>query len=334
MNGVPRSSPGMILRLIVLLIVLCAVPASAQAQVRSRGAPPDAAEPLHEALRLLDTIRVSNLDASWRANAFARIARVLARLGDAEAARTMSNSALGALDEPVKTPPPPALSPGVIYALLVQTHADLHDVEIAQKLAERGFAVLQTLPDLATRANLLPYMALGLADIGNRDGAGVAALEGLRAATKMPPGRDQIAALAQITMVQAKIGDRAQAEETLAIARQAAGQIPDVTGQVYALAHLARAEAAVGNFDRARTLARESAMTYDRTQTDGNFTLALRVTTLGLIAVAQAEAKDRNAARQTMRTLSQTVAQLVQTYERYQALVTEVDTIVQVDRSL
>jgi tetratricopeptide (TPR) repeat protein len=334
MNGGLCTEPRMIIRLLVLLIVLCAVPAAAQAQARSRGVPPEAAEPLHEALKLLDTIRVSNLDAPWRANAFARMARLLARVGDAEAARTMSNSALAAVDEPVKTPPPAAISPGVIYALLVQTHADLHDVEIAQKLAERGFAVLQTLPDVATRANLLPYMALGLADIGNRDGAGLAALEGLRAATQVPPGRDQIAALAQVTMVQAKIGDHAQALETLEIARQAAGQIADVTGRVYALAHLARAEAAVGNQDRARTLARESAMAYDRTQTDGNFTVALRVTTLGLIAVAQSEAADRNAARQTVRALQQTVAQLFQTYEKFQALVTEVDTIIQVDRVL
>jgi tetratricopeptide (TPR) repeat protein len=322
----------MITRLLVLLVVLCALPAAAQAQAQRRGVPQEAAEPLREALKLLETIRVSNLDASWRANAFARLARVLARLGDAEAARTMSNSALAAIDEPVKTPPPAAISPGVIYALLVQTHADLHDGEIAQKLAERGFAVLQTLPDAATRANLMPYMAMGLAEIGNLAGARVAALEGLRAATQVPPGRDQIAALAQVTMAQAKIGDHANALETLAIARQAAAQIPDVTGQVYALAHLARAEAAVGNYDRARTLARDSAMTYDRTQTDSNFTIALRVTTLGLIAVAQAEAKDRNAAHQTMRTLHLTVAQLVQTYERFQALVTEVDTIVQVEK--
>ena len=322
----------MIARLLVLLIVLCALPVAAQAQAQRRGVPQEAAEPLREALKLLETIRVSNLDAPWRANAFARIARVLARLGDAEAARTMSNNALAAVDEPVKTPPPAAISPGVIYALLVQTHADLHDGEIAQKLAERGFAVLQTLADPATRANLMPYMAMGLADIGNIAGARVAALEGLRAATQVPPGRDQIAALAQVTMAQAKIGDHASALETLAIARQAAAQIPDVTGQVYALAHLARAEAAVGNYDRARTLARDSAMTYDRTQTDGNFTIALRVTTLGLIAVAQAEAKDRNAAHQTMRTLHLTVAQLVQTYERFQALVTEVDTIVQVEK--
>jgi tetratricopeptide (TPR) repeat protein len=324
----------MIIRLLVFLLVLCAVPAAAQAQAQRRGPPPEATEPLREALRLLETIRVSNLDAPWRANAFARIARVLARIGDAQAARTMSNSALQAIDEPTKTPAPAAVSPGAIYALLVQTHADLHDVEIAQKLAEQGFKILQTLPDVATRANLLPYMAMGLIDIGNRDGAGLAALEGLRAATRVPPGRDQIAALSLVTMAQAKIGDRASAEETLQIARQAATQINDPTGKVYALAYLARAEAAAGNRDRARTLARESAGAYDRTQTDPNFTTALRVTTLGLIAVAQAEAGDRNTARQTLRALQQTAAQLLQTYERFQALVTEVETVTLVDRGL
>src|SRR5271154_809923 len=111
MNGSLVPEPCMIIRLLVVLIVLCAVPAAAHAQAKSRGVPPDATEPLHEALKLLDTIRVSNLDAPWRANAFARMARVLARLGDAEAARTMSNSALAAADEPVKTPPPAAISP-------------------------------------------------------------------------------------------------------------------------------------------------------------------------------------------------------------------------------
>jgi hypothetical protein len=330
MNGGPATEPSMFIRLLVLLIVLCAAPVAAQAQAQRRGVPQEAAEPLREALKLLDTIGVSNLDAAWRATAFARVARVLARVGDGSAAKIMSNSALAALDEPVKTAPPPAISPGAILALLVQTHADLHEADIAQKLAQRAFEALQKLPDMATRANLLPYLAVGLADIGNRDGAGVAALEGLRAATQVPPGRDQIAALSQITMVQVKIGDRAHAEETIAIARQAAGQIADVTGRVYALAHLARAEAALGNIDRARTLARESAIAYDRTQTDGNFTVALRVTTLGLIAVAQTEATDRNAALQTMRALQQTVGQLVQTYERFQALVTYVDTIAQV----
>ncbi|MEJ0067891.1 MAG: hypothetical protein WDO24_03170 [Pseudomonadota bacterium] len=107
----------MIIRLLVLLLVLCAVPAVAQAQpqpqpqTQRRGPPPEAAEPLREALKLLETIRVSNLEAPWRANAFARIARVLARIGDVQAARTMSNSALQANDEPTKTPPPAAVSP-------------------------------------------------------------------------------------------------------------------------------------------------------------------------------------------------------------------------------
>jgi len=328
----------MLVRLLVVLMVLCAAPVAvsdvAYGQTRARGVPQNADEPMREALRLLQTIQVSNLDAPWRANAFARMARALARVGDAAAARTMSESALGAVDEPTKTPPPAAISPGVIYALLVQTHADLGDREVAQKLAERAFGLLQKLPDIATKANLLPYLAIGLADIGNRDGAGLAALEGLRAATQVPAGRDQIAALSQVTMAQAKIGDRGSAQETLAIARQAAGAISDPTGRVFALAHLARAEAAAGNLDRARTLARNSAEAYDRTQTDASFTLAQRVTTLGLIAVAQSESQDRNAALQTMKALNATASQLTQTYERFQALVTEVDTIVQVERRL
>lgn len=334
MNGGLASGSRMLVRLLVVLIVLSAAPIAVEAQTQRRGVPQDASEPLREALRLLETIRVSNLEPAWRAYAYARLARVLARVGDAEAARTMSTSAVQASDEPTKKPPPAAISPGAIYALLVQTHAELGDREIAQKIAEKAFGLIQQLSDNATKANLMPYMALGLADIGNRNGAGVAALEGLRAATQVPAGRDQIAALSQVTMVQAKIGDRAEAEETLRIARQAAAAIVDPTGRVYALAHMARAEAALGNQDRARTLARDSAMAYDKTQSDAAFTTAQRVTTLGLIAVAQSESRDRNAARQTLRALKATASQLTQTYERFQALVTEVDTIVLIERSL
>src|SRR5207253_9354705 len=141
-------------------------------------------------------------------------------------------------------------------------------------------------------------------------------------ATQVPPGRDQIGALSQVVVAQAKIGDRREAEETMQIARQAANAIVEGTGRVYALAHLARAEAALGNRDRARVLARESAQAYDKTQSDASFTIAQRVTTLGLIAIAQSESLDRNAARQTLRALKLTSSQLTQTYERFQALVT------------
>jgi tetratricopeptide (TPR) repeat protein len=326
----------MLVRLLVILLVLCAAlcaaPGAGEAQQQRRGATQEAAEPLREAVKLLDTIRVSNLEPGWRGYAYARLARVLARIGDIELAKTMSNGALAAMDEPVKTAPPPQVSPGVIYAVLVQTYAEMRDVQAAQKLAEKAFDALQRLSDNATKANLLPYMAIGLADIGNRDGAGLAALEGLRAATQVPPGRDQIGALAQVTMAQAKVGDRREAEETLVIARQASAAIVEGTGRVYALAHLARAEAALGNRDRARVLARESAQAYDKTQTDPGFTTAQRVTTLGLIALAQSESLDRNAARQTLRALKSTSSQLTQTYERFQALITEIDTVVLIDR--
>jgi tetratricopeptide (TPR) repeat protein len=322
-------------RLLVLLALLCVAPGLALAQApgqQRKGAPQEAAEPLREALRLLDTIRVSNLEAPWRANACARVARVLARIGDGAAARQMSQSAINANAEPAKTAAPAAISPGVIFALLVQTYADLRDAALAQQLAQLGFPLLQKLPDAATRANMLPYLGLGLAEIGNREGAGTAALEGLRAATQVPPGRDQIGALSLVTIVQAKIGDAASANETIQITRQAAEKMQDVTGRVYALAHLSRAEAALGNLDRARTLARDAAAAYDRTQTDASFNLAQRVSALGLVAIAQSEAGDRNAAHQTVRALQATVGQLLQTYERFQALITLVETIVLVDR--
>jgi tetratricopeptide (TPR) repeat protein len=332
---IARLLPRLLLGLLVALLALSgSAPAGAQQQQQRRGPSPEASEPLREAVKLLETIRLSNLEPAWRGYAFARLARVLARIGDVELAKTMANGAIAAMDEPTRQPPPAQVSQGVIYAILVQTYADLGDQRLGQTFAEKAFAALQRLPDNATKANLLPYMAIGLADIGNRDGAGLSALEGLRAATQVPPGRDQIGALALVTVAQAKVGDRKEAEETLTIARQAANAITDGTGRVYALAHLARAEAALGARDRARVLARDSAQAYDRTQTDPGFTTAQRVTTLGLIALAQAEAADRTAARQTLRTLKATSGQLTQTYERFQALITEIDTVVLIDRSL
>jgi len=336
MNGGRDSGSRMLAhpltRLLAVLLVLCAVPAAVEAQQQRRGAPQEAAEPMREATKLLETIRFSNLEPGWRGYAFARYARALARIPDTELAKTMATSAIQAMDEPVKTPPPAQVSAGVVYAVLVQAYAELREVNVDQALAQKAFPALQRLPDNATKANLMPYLAIGLADIGNRDGAGLAALEGLRAATLVPPGRDQIGALSQVTVAQTKIGDRREAEETIQIARQAAAAIIDGTGRVYALAHLARAEAALGNRDRARVMARDSAQAYDKTQTDPGFTAAQRVTTLGLIALAQAEALDRNAARQTLRALKATSASLTQTYERFQALVTEIDTIVLIDR--
>ncbi len=57
--------------LVVVLLVLCAAPAAVQAQTQRRGPPQDAVEPLREAVRLLETIRLSNLEPGWRANACA-----------------------------------------------------------------------------------------------------------------------------------------------------------------------------------------------------------------------------------------------------------------------
>lgn len=327
-----RPLPRLLAVLLVLCAAVCGAPGAVEAQQQRRGAPQEAADPMREATKLLETIRFSNLEPGWRGYAFARWARTLARIPDIELAKTMATSAIQAMDEPVKAPPPPQVSAGVVYAVLVQAYADLRDAKVAQALAQKAFPALQALPDNATKANLLPYLAIGLADINNRDGAGLAALEGLRAATQVPPGRDQIGGLSLVALAQAKVGDRKEAEETLQIARQAANAITDGTGRVYALAHLARAEAALGNRDRARVLARDSAQAYDKTQTDPGFSTAQRVTTLGLIALAQAESLDRNAARQTLRTLKATSAQLTQTYERFQALITEIDTIVLIDR--
>src|SRR5260221_2384879 len=126
----------MIARLLVVRLLLCAAPAAIQAQAQRRGAPQEAVEPLREAVKLLETIRSSNLEPGWRANACARLARALARVGDGEAARAMSTNALAATDEPSKTPTPAAVSKGLIFALLVQTYVDLRDPHVAQRIAQ------------------------------------------------------------------------------------------------------------------------------------------------------------------------------------------------------
>src|SRR5258708_40044739 len=75
---------------ITIMGLLLALPAAAQGL---RGIPDQAAEPLREALRLLETVKSSTLDPGWRANAAARAARTLARAGDGEAARARAQEA-------------------------------------------------------------------------------------------------------------------------------------------------------------------------------------------------------------------------------------------------
>src|SRR3954470_1936635 len=114
------------------LLLLIASPALAQP---ARGMPELAAEPMREAMRLLETVKGSNLDAGWRANAAARAARALARAGDREAAQARAQEAELATTEQTRTPPLDALSEGAIYALLAQVYAELREAEVGDRIA-------------------------------------------------------------------------------------------------------------------------------------------------------------------------------------------------------
>src|SRR5882672_2533293 len=107
MNGGRDSGSRMLAhpltRLLAVLLVLCALPAAVEAQQQRRGAPQEAAEPMREATKLLET---------------------------------MATSAIQAMDESVKTPPPAQVSAGVVYAVLVQAYAELREVNGAQALAQ------------------------------------------------------------------------------------------------------------------------------------------------------------------------------------------------------
>src|SRR5690349_3401554 len=180
---------------ILLVSLLLAGPAAAQAV---RGIPEQAADPLREALRLLETVKSSNLDPGWRANAAARAARTLARAGDREAARARAQEAALAAAEEARTPPPPGLSEGAIDALLAQTYADLRDAPTAEGIAVTAMAAIARLGDAATRATLYAYVAQALAEIGNADQAADAVLQGLRSASVTQPGRERLGALAAL----------------------------------------------------------------------------------------------------------------------------------------
>lgn len=320
----------MLLRLFIC-VFLTVLPGIAPAQA-PRPVPAEAADPLREANRQLDIIRASNLDAGWRATALARMARTLARTGDAEAARVAARDAILATQEPVRSAPPPGLSPGAVYGVLAQTYADLRDPAAVQSVAELAAGALKALGDPAAQATLFPLVALGLADINNRDAASMLVLEALRAAARAPAGRERVAGLSLAGIVQARIGDAESARETVQAARADLNSISVPSHRALALGQVARAEAATGNRDAARTLSREGALAYDRAQGDVQFDIPQRVATLAAIALAQAESGDRNAARQTMRAARQTADRSQGTYERFQSMLVLADTVLQVER--
>lgn len=311
----------------VVVLMLFAGGAVAQAV---RGIPDEAADPLREALRALETVKSSNLDPGWRANAAARAARTLARAGDGEAARTRAQEAELASAEETRTPPPAGLSEGAIDALLAQTYADLRDAPTTRTIAAAAVAAIARLGDAPTRASLFAYVAQALAQIGDNEGAAEAVLQGLRSAAVTPPGRERVIALSALMLAQAKLGQIEEARAVLDAAKQSLDAVSQPVERTAPLANLARAEAALGDTAAAQALARETATNYARTQ--GQLSAIQRAVTLGLLALAQNDAGDKSAAQATLRDERQAADAVHEIYDRLQAMLTLADTVLQVAR--
>lgn len=307
--------------------LLLAFPAAAQGL---GGIPDEAADPLREALRLLETVKSSTLDPGWRANAAARAARTLARAGDREAARTRAQEAALANAEEARTPPPPGLSEGAVDALLAQTYADLHDAQTAQGIAAAAMAAIGRLGDPATRATLYAYVAQALADIGNADPAAEAVLQGLRSASVTPLGRERLGALTALVIAQAKLGQIEEGRATLEAARQSLDAVTQPADRTAAFANLARAEAALGDKPGAQALAREATTAYARTQ--AQLTELQRAVMLALLALTQNEVGDKQTARATLRDARQAADAVQQIYDRLQAMLSLADAVLQVEK--
>jgi len=312
----------------VLVLAVVAAPLAVQAQ--GRPLPSDASQPLKQAGLLLEQIRQSNIDRSWRANALARMARSQARAGDENASRILGRDLVGVLYNETATSGPTSIPDAVNFAIMSQAYADLRDPVTTTEAANAALKVIGT--DPGVRAATLPLVAMSMVDIGNKAAAGDLALEGLRSAASLPSGRDQLAALAAIAQVQAKLGDR---EAALGTAQAAKASLPanvSAGDRAIGQAQIARAFAAAGDTATARTTAREAIRTYDQSVNDQTVSMGQRVTALALIAIAQAEAGDKSTARQIMGVARQTMSGVTGQYEQMIALLTLADASLIVER--
>jgi hypothetical protein len=317
----------------LLLIGLLAAPA-ASAQSRPTPVPAQAREAMAEAGRLLTAIRGSTMEAYWRANALARMARVLARAGDAEAAKVMARDAAIATFEETRTPAPAIVSPGAVQAILAQAYADLREVGPTMELSNAALPLIRGLP-MPAQAPLLPFLGIALADVGARDAAELVIREGLQAAIQAPAGREQVVALALVALAQARTGAPDAAEAAADAALSALPSVTDPHSRAAALAQVARALAATNRRERGRTLSREAAAAFDRSAPQQDIPPFQRVATLTAIALSQSETGDRGAARQTLQA-ARAIAfaiPLQQLYERFVAVVSLADAILQVERA-
>jgi hypothetical protein len=310
------------------LAFLLLIAAPAYGQQPARGIPELAAEPMREAMRLLETVKSSNLEPGWRANAAARAARALARAGDGQAARARAQEAELAVSEETRTRPIDALSEGAIYALLSQVYAELRDAEVCGRLAAAAMPAIARLGDPGVRASLFATVAQALAQIGQADAAGEAVLQSLRSASVTPAGRERVAALASLILAQARLGQVEEARAVMEAARQSLEALTQPVERTNALASLARAEAALGARPAAQALAREAATNYARAETE--LSDIQRAVSLGLIALAQNESGDRATAQSTLRNARQAADAVSRTYDRLQAMLAFVDTVLQI----
>jgi tetratricopeptide (TPR) repeat protein len=304
------------------------VPVMAQ---QSRPIPAEASQAMKDATLMLEQVRASNLDRWWRANAIARLARTQGRVGDLEIVRTLGlDTVLVLREESQSTPPPPALSEAATFAIRAQAYADVREPQGTTEAVNEALRLVG--PEPAVRAAVMPVAAQALVEIGNRDGAAQLALEGLKAAAQLPPGRDRLAALSTIAIVQGKLGDRDMAQATLAAVKESLPANAGLADKAAALAHIARAQAAGGDTNGARTSTRDAVKTYDLSVNETNVTMGQRVATLALISVAQAEAGDKGAGRQILRVARQTASSITGPYEKLLALVTLADASMIVER--
>ncbi|MFD2262779.1 hypothetical protein ACFSM5_07750 [Lacibacterium aquatile] len=313
-----------------IALLMATTPLAVQAQ--GRPLPGDASQSVKQATMLLDQVKASNLDRWWRANAIARMARTLARMGDTDSARIMGRDMLLVLREASQdnTPPPPALSESASFAIMAQAYADLKDPVTSTEAANAALKALST--DPAIRAATLPLIAQAMADVGSRGPAGDMALEGLRSAAALPAGRDQLSALAAIAQVQAKLGDREAAMGTAMAARDALPPASSMADKAIGQAQIARAFAAAGDQQTARAVARDAIRTYDQSVNDSTITTGQRVASLALIAIAQAEAGDKSTARQILGVAKQTQTGISGQYEKLISFLTVADAVMLIER--
>lgn len=306
------------------------IPASAQAQM-VRGASSDGPEAVKTASTMLLDLKGSSLPRWWRALAVARLARTQARYGDEESARVLARDAVLLINEPGPAAPP-ALGPATILAILSQAYLDMRDPQSSVQLANEALKAMQSVTDIPTRANSFSYLGLVMAEASGAEGARPLLLQALRDTASLPPGREQIAALALIGQAQGKLNDKSSATDTLSALTSALAGVSKPGDIAIARAHAARAAAAAQDMNSARTHVREAIAAYDRSTQSNEMPMSERVAALGLIALAQNEIGDKSTARQIVRTLKQTLGTITEPYEKFQGLLTLADTSVEVEQ--